>query len=204
MEGPGTLSGPGRHLVGAGGAQVSEGPRLEFPTFHGAQQGGVVSSVSAAGALLLVVADSQARQAGRRGSAPVDAGLKGPPPRRGCPQGRRQLPDWRPAHGVLEHSGSHGLSPRPRGKDRELRVGLRGPGWGTPHLPSSPSPTPQLWGAGRCLNHQFRKAEPQKHTGPLSLPSRNAPKEIVGVRGRDSYERWEEPTESTCRGGVSG
>ena len=27
-------------LVGAGGAQVSEGPRLEFPTFHGAQRWG--------------------------------------------------------------------------------------------------------------------------------------------------------------------
>lgn len=152
MERSGTQSGPGLHLAGAGagGAQVSEGPRLEFPTLHGAQREG--ASVSAVGALLLVVADSRARQAGRRGSAPVDAGLKGPPPRRGCPQGRRQLLDWRPAHRVLEHGGSHGLSPRPRGKDGELRVGRRGPGWGaTPPRPAHPPQHPSCRRGGGAL-----------------------------------------------------
>lgn len=180
VEQPGTESGPGLHLAvgGQGSTQASERPRLEFLTLHGAQP-----LVFAVEALLLAVADSSARQAGRRGPAPLTPAVA--TPQEGvCPQGREgQLLDWWPTHGVLEHGGSHGLGPRPRGKDGELKVGLWPRLGHYLPLPSSPSPPPQLWRPRRphCLNHQFRKVEPQKHAGSFEPRSKNAPKEIVGL-----------------------
>jgi hypothetical protein len=47
----------------------------------------------------------------RKSSAPLDFGQYGPPSRWGCPQGGGQLLHWRPAHWILEDSGSDGFSP---------------------------------------------------------------------------------------------
>lgn len=69
---------------------------------------------------MFIVTDSRAEQVGMRGSAPLDAGLQGPPPGWGCPQGWRQFLNWWPAHGVLEDSGSDGFRPREKGKGRKL------------------------------------------------------------------------------------
>lgn len=55
-----------------------------------------------------------------RSSAPLDAGLQGPPPRWRCPQRWRQLLDWWPAYGVLEDGGSYWFRPREKEKGREL------------------------------------------------------------------------------------
>ena len=64
-----------------------------------------------------------------RDSAPLDAGLQGPPSGWGCPQRWRQLLDWRPSHWVLEDSGSDGCSPREKEKGRELE-------WSMPAIPA--------------------------------------------------------------------
>lgn len=96
-------------------------------------------------------ADQMGVKVGMRGSAPLDAGLQGPPPGWGCPQGWRQLLDWWPAYGVLEDGASHGFSPREKEKVRELEWGpAQAPGWGTSL--QLPLPTTPATGKVSCLH----------------------------------------------------
>lgn len=118
MELSGAELGPGLYLLGQlWGLSQARPSSMWFQRLHRGQQAGERPLASPV-ALIFIVTDTKADQmgvkVGMRGSAPLDAGLQGPPPGWGCPQGWRQLLDWWPAYGVLEDGASHGFSPAAR------------------------------------------------------------------------------------------